>query len=121
MTTLEAVIAIILAVLGSNGLFALIQYFISRHDKKNNQNKEIEARLDKLDEKQIVAEKDSCRTQLLILMVDYPDETGEIMRIAKHYFDDLSGDWYLTSLFKQYLHKKDLPDPVWFNSKEDQK
>lgn len=32
---------VVLAILGSNGLFALIQYMITRHDKKHNNRDEV--------------------------------------------------------------------------------
>ena len=104
---MDIVIAIVCAVLGSSGLFSLIQFLFSRQDKKRNDIKEIKDGL-------VVAEKDSCRTQMLVLMKLYPSETTEIMKIAKHYFVELEGDWYLTSIFHSWLKEQNLDDPTWF-------
>lgn len=98
--TAEAIITIIVAVLGSN----LIQFFVTRRD----QRKGIKDQLLKL-------EKDSCRTQLLVMMSDYPDEKNEIMTLGEHYFKVLKGDWYLTSLFSVWMSKNDVIRPDWFN------
>ena len=97
--TAEAIIAIIVAVLGSN----LIQFFVGRRDKK----KGIQEQLTKL-------EKDSCRTQLLVMMSDYADEKTEIMTLSEHYFKDLKGDWYLTDLFDKWLKEHKIRKPDWF-------
>lgn len=99
----EAIVAIIAAVLGSN----LIQFFVSRRDSK----KGIKEQLFKL-------EKDSCRTQLLVMMSDYADEKTEIMTLAEHYFKDLKGDWYLTDLFAKWLSAHKIAKPDWFNGGE---
>lgn len=120
MTPVEVVITIIVAVLGSNGLFALIQYMINRRDKHHEQLKDIKAEIDKLNQRFDELEKSQCRTNLLFLMDRHKEDTGEIMTVAKHYFDDLNGDWYMTPIFKKYLQEQDLPEPVWYN-KEDHK
>ena len=96
----ETVTAVVVAVIGSN----LIQFFVTRRDKK----KGIQDQLIKL-------EKDSCRTQMLVMMSDYPEEKDEIMRLAEHYFGDLKGNWYLTSLFDGWLKDKGILKPSWFN------
>ena len=87
---------IIVAVLASNGLFALIQFLITRHDTR----KSIKGKL-------ILLEKDGLRTQLLLLMFLLPSERQEIMTVAEHYFAPaprgLDGNWYMTSLFDKWL------------------
>ena len=97
--TAEAIITIIVAVLGSN----LIQFFVTRRDQK----KGIKDQLIKL-------EKDSCRTQMLVMMSDYPFEKTEIMTLAEHYFKVLKGDWYLTDLFDKWLKEQGIRRPEWF-------
>lgn len=59
-------------------------------------------------------EKDSVRTQLLVLMSNYPDNTMEIMGVAQHYFDDIGGNWYMTSMFNRWLEKENIGKPDWF-------
>lgn len=101
---------IIVAVLASNGLFALLQFLITRHDSKKN----VKGKL-------ILLEKDGLRTQLLLLLLMLPDEKKEIMTIAEHYFrkppNGLGGNWYMTSLFDKWLvQKNEGVKPEWFKT-----
>lgn len=98
---------IVLAVIGSNALFAFLQFLIGRHDTKKN----IKGKL-------IVLEKDVLRTQLLLLILLKGEEKQEILTIAEHYFKDLHGDWYMTSIFNKWLKEKTLAEPEWFNCEE---
>lgn len=98
---------IIAAVLGSNALFAFLQFLIGRQDTRKN----IKGKLDRL-------EKDVLRTQLLLLILLKGEEQQEILTIAEHYFKDLHGDWYMTSIFNKWLKEKRIADPVWFDNKE---
>lgn len=95
----ETVTAVVVAVIGSN----LIQFFITRHDNK----KGIKEQLRKL-------EKDSVRTQLLVMMSDYSGEKNEIMTLAEHYFHVLKGNWFLTDLFANWMKDNNIAKPAWF-------
>ena len=89
---------IIVAVLGSSllgGLLSQIFEMIRRKQDKDDITKSLIKRLDKL-------EKDSVRTQLLILLSDYYYREEEIMEVARHYFDDLHGDWYMTKMYEEW-------------------
>lgn len=72
-------------------------------------------RLDAIEAKLVIQEKDTCRTQLLLLMADYPREHSEILTLARHYFADLKGDWYLTGIFNQFLQAEKIGRPEWFS------
>lgn len=98
---------IILSVVGSNALFAFLQFLISRHDTKKN----VKGKLERL-------EKDGLRTQLLLLILLKAEEKQEILTIAEHYFKDLHGDWYMTSIFNKWLKEKTIAEPDWFDSRE---
>lgn len=98
---------IVLAVIGSNALFAFLQFLIGRHDTKKN----IKGKL-------TVLEKDVLRTQLLLLILLKGEEKQEILTIAEHYFKDLHGDWYMTSIFNKWLKEKTLAEPEWFDCVE---
>ena len=93
---------IIVAVLASNGLFALLQFLITRHDQKKN----VKGRLLNL-------ERDGLRTQLLLLLLMMPEEKKEILTIGEHYFVGLRGNWYMTTLFEKWCKKYGLK-PDWF-------
>lgn len=94
---------IVLAILASNGFFALAQFLITRHDTKKN----IKGKLDRL-------EKDGLRTQLLLMIMLKGDEKKEILTLAQHYFDDLKGNWYMTDIFDKWLVEKGDSRPEWF-------
>ena len=62
---------------------------------------------------------DTTLNQLLTLMKNYPDNEEEIMKVARYYFDDLNGDWYMTGLFIKWGNEKgiDVTDIVKVNGK----
>lgn len=100
---------IIIAVLGSGALSALIAGAFSLISNTINSKKEDN------DKRFLRLETDGIRTQLLVLLSDYPDNTEEIMRVAEHYFYDLKGDWYMTSLFYKWLTDNNIAEPAWFD------
>lgn len=99
-------VTIIIAVLGSTGLSALIQFLVSRHDKKHDRLAQIENKLDK-------TEKDSVRMQLLFLINQMPQEHQEILTVAEYYFGALQSNWYMTSLFNKWCEQEHVDEPVW--------
>lgn len=98
---------VIVAALSSTALFGFIQFLIARHDKKKGTLAKLEAGMTE-------ARKDSLRTQLLLLIADYPEDKSEIMRLAEHYFKDLKGNFYLSSIFTEWLKKYNITVPGWF-------
>lgn len=98
---------IVLAILASNGFFALLQFLITRWDTK----KSIKGKLDRL-------EKDGLRTQLLLMILMKPNEKKEILTLAQHYFVDLKGNWYMTDIFDKWLIEKGDSRPEWFKKDE---
>jgi len=93
---------IILAILASNGFFALLQFLITRWDTRKNFKGKLE-----------LLEKDGLRTQLLLLILMQPEEQTEILKIAEHYFVKLKGNWYMTGLFSKWCDAHGL-EPDWF-------
>lgn len=104
----KILVPIIIAMIGNNAFFGLIQFLILRKDQNNEVIKKILSRLDFIDQGLI-------RMQLLVLISDYPDRVDEIMKLADQYFNKFNGNYYLTSLFKKYLDDSMLTYPTWFN------
>ena len=122
---------LIIAFLGASGVFSFIMFMITRHDKKKDAEKENEKDqafkeeeirdelksimdlLQELKDQAFKNEKDNVRTQLLVLMADYPDNTAELLECAKHYFVDMDGDWYLTPIFAKFIEARDVAKPEW--------
>ena len=100
-------ITIIISCIGTGGIFGFLQYLIQRHDNRKGV-------IAKIVEEQKKQEKDSIRTQLLLMMSDYPQEHQEILLLAHRYFVGIHGNWYLTTIFENYLKKEGLPSPHWF-------
>lgn len=100
---MNATATIIVAILASNGLFAILQFLITRQDQKKN----LKGKLERL-------ERDGLRTQLLLLILLKGDEKKEILTLAQHYFDDLKGNWYMTDIFNKWLEEKGHSKPDWF-------
>lgn len=110
------VIKTILTVVCTGGLFAFLEFLIRRRDEKKGAMSKVLSRLDGIETKQNISEKDSCRTQLLILLNHYPKNVPEVLKLAEHYFRDLHGDWYMTSLFNAWLVQNGIGKPEWFAS-----
>lgn len=102
---------IILAVLGSTALSSLIQFLIKRYDEKKDANFNVREKLTTL-------EKDTLRTQMLLLILMKPEEKKEILTIGEHYFKELKGDWYMTSIFNKWLESSGTAEPEWFEGVE---
>lgn len=118
-------LTLLITVLGSAAFFSFIQFLITRWDKKKDKKEEredtikedidsIKAGIQELNEKADIQEKDSCRTQLLVLIADYSQDKSEIMRLAEHYFDDLDANWYMSSIFTGWLKDNNIERPAWF-------
>ena len=95
--------SIILGFIGSGAFATIVTAIINAVSSR----KGIKSKLKKL-------EKDSIRTQLLLMISDYPGEKQEIMTLAQYYFEVLKSDWYMTSLFDKWLKKNGLDRPSWF-------
>ena len=89
-------------VFGAAGFWSFITNLVNRHDKR------LEDRMNRL-------ERDGLRTQLLVLIILMPEAKQEILTIAEHYFKDLKGDWYMTSIFNKWVKDAGIAEPEWFN------
>ena len=70
-------------------------------------------KLDEIIEKVNVAELDAIRSQLLLLISNYPDNESEILKVAEYYFQDLDGDWYVTNIFTKWAEDRGInPDSI---------
>lgn len=120
----QTLVTILVAFLGASGIFSFIMFLIQRHDKKKSDNdtekeefrndiKSIKDTLEELKDQAYKSERDNVRTQLLVLMADYPDNISELMECAEHYFKDMDGDWYLTPIFAKFLESREVARPEW--------
>lgn len=101
---------ILLGILGGGNVILFIKFLIERHDhKQEREDENVKNRL-------LVLEKDGLRTQLLLLILLNSGEQAEILRVAEHYFKDLQGNWYMTSIFNKWLEANAIASPDWFDT-----
>lgn len=97
----------LIEILVGGNLLMFIKFLVERHDKKKAGG------VEKIKDTLVKLEKDGLRTQLLLLLLMKPQERQEILTIGEHYFKDLKGNWYMTSMFKKWCEENGL-EPEWF-------
>lgn len=117
----NSIVTIIVAILSSGALSALINAIAQGHRDKRSKATGLESKVDALAEKQteindrlILSEKDALRTQLMVLIKDYPDEKTDILRLGETYFSKLGGNWILTDIFAKWCKESGTQLPPWF-------
>lgn len=111
---------IILAILSCETLLKIIEKLIDKYGSKSKRLDKYNEHLAEIDGRLDINERDACRTQMLLLMSDYPDEEAELMSLAQHYFCDLHGNWYMSSIFHKWLKKHNLEEPSWLSESKNE-
>lgn len=104
---------IVLGLLGGGNLVLFVKFLIERHDRKKERAEDQDK--ESVKKRLIVLERDGLRTQLLLLILLRPTEQTEILRLAEHYFKDLKGNWYMTSIFNKWIESEKVAEPEWFD------
>lgn len=105
---------IILAIIGSGVLSTIVSAIITAISNRKGRLKTIEEKINDIEKNQKTAETDSLRTQLLLMIADYPDEKTEILKIAERYFKG-DGNWVATAIFGKWLEQHCAGvKPEWF-------
>ena len=65
-------------------------------------NSRVDTLEQKIDENYTKDELATTRLELMVLMEHDPDNVIEIEKLARHYFSDLQGNSYLTSVFSRW-------------------
>lgn len=104
----EQMTQLLITVLGGGNLILFIKFLIERYDKKKEREEfDLKGELLKL-------KKDGIRTQMLVLILLKPSEKKEILTLGENYFKKLEGNWYMTSIFNQWLIDTNTAKPEWF-------
>ena len=112
----EFIEAVVISVLGSGAFATLVTALINAFSNRKTKLKGIAEKLNTIEKRLVTSEKDALRTQLLIMISDYPHEKQEFMTLAERYFGPpLNGDWYASSLFNGWIQKMGITEPVWFD------
>ena len=95
-------------IIGSAGVFSLIQFLISRHDKKQDAldgiRKELKMVNHTLDETLLRV----TRCELKGLIRDDPDNVDAILQVAEYYFIELDGNAYAHTMFMKWAKEHGL-------------
>ena len=105
---------IIIAIISSGALSALVSGIFGLIQARKNRQKEIEEELKEVKEKLDIAEKDALRTQLMVMIKDFPNEKTDILRLAEYYFSNLDGNWVMSNIFREWCKASETMLPTWF-------
>lgn len=113
---------IVIAIISSGLLSVIItEIFAAVKDRKSKKDG-VEAKIDEIvaEQKAIRAdlhrqEKDNIRTELKLMISDFPEEESDILRLAQHYFSDLQGNWTMSNIFTEWCRKSGIDLPNWVN------
>lgn len=92
----------ITAILGSAGLFSMVQFFVMRHDRKKEDLVGIKKEINKLRKAQIDTNTRVTRMELLSLIRDDPNNVDAILQVAEYYFIELDGNAYAHAVFEKW-------------------
>ena len=94
--------AIIIAILGSAGLFGLIQFLITRHDSKRRDYDFIKKDLENIKKSQHDTNVRVTRMELLSLLRNDPGNIDAILQVAEYYFIELDSNAYAHAIFEKW-------------------
>lgn len=110
---------IVLAIISSGILSTVVSSIITAISNRKGRLAKIEGKIDEIEKGQKKAEKDALRTQLIMMIADYPNEKSDILRLAEYYFDGLHGNWTATAIFNHWLETYcDGAKPEWFKGEK---
>ena len=103
------------AILGSAGLFSLIQFLITRHDRTKATNREFAEQLNRIEARTIRNEIATTRLQLIYLIEERPTNTDTILMTAQRYFGELKGNGEAWAEFHAWA-KENKIDIDWYKA-----
>ena len=102
-------------ILGSAGLFSLIQFMIARHDKKNDRLVGLEKKVNILIDESRRNELATTRLQLIWLVEGHPENEDAILKTAQRYFVELDGNGEAWAVFHKWAEDRKL-DTTWYQA-----
>ena len=102
-------VAVLTSILGSAGLFGLVQFLISRHDGREQALAQIKKHLTIIEHKCDRNELATTRLQLFFLIKTQPSNEDAIEATAQRYFVELNGNAEAWAAFHKWatIHKVD--------------
>ena len=102
-------------ILGSAGLFGLIQFLITRHDNKKQMLANIDGKLTQINKKCDRNELATTRLQLIFLIDSQPENKDTILLTAQRYFIELDGNGEAWAVFHKWAKAHKL-DTGWYKA-----
>ena len=96
---------LISAILSSAGVFSLIQFLISRNDKKRDDLSDINKELNCIKTGQEDMNLRVTRIELANLINEDSENLDAILQVAEYYFIDLDGDAYAHAVFEKWANE----------------
>ena len=93
---------IITTFLGSAGLFSLIQFLVTRHDRRKDDLGGIKKELQGVKQCQDDINMRVTRMELMGLIRNNPDNIDAILQVAEYYFIELDGNAYAHAIFESW-------------------
>lgn len=90
------------AVLGSAGVFSLIQFLVSRHDRRSDDLATIKKELNTMKKCYKDTNTRVSRMELMGLIRDDPNNVDAILQVAEYYFIELDGNAYAHAVFEKW-------------------
>lgn len=104
----DTILTILIALLGSSGLFTVIQLLLNRYFNKKDKIGEVSQLLSALKKRIHLSELSDSRTQLLILINHYHDNHYAILKEAENYFCTLKGDSWMIEILTKWAEEEDI-------------
>lgn len=89
-------------ILSSAGIFSLLQFLISRHDKKKDELESIKRELRIMKHTQDETILRVTRAELKDLIFSDPENIDGILQVAEYYFIELDGNAYAHAMFMKW-------------------
>lgn len=112
---------IVLAIISSGLLSVIVTEVFGLMKARRSKKDGVEAKLEAIVEEQRAMrddlrrqEKDNIRTELKLMISDFPDDTTDILRLAEHYFVKLDGNWTMANIFTEWAKAHDVEIPSWY-------
>ena len=98
---------------GVPALVTVISAIIQHRSKKltdvmKSNCSHMDDRFDELDSRIKDLKKDETRIQLLYLLAHDENDKESILTVGRYYFEELKGDWYVSSIFSKWAKKHDV-------------
>ena len=99
-------VTILLACLGSTGLFAFAQFLLTRYFNKKDGKDELRKAIKILAERANTGDLNDSRIQLLILINHFPHDHQAILAEAENYFIRLQGDSWMAGIVTKWAEQE---------------